>query len=546
MATEIDTVITRFETEAGQAITETQKLASALENTRKATEAIPGSAAKADKAVMTLGERMKAFAREERSEGRTASFFVSQLEAIAPKGSLAANALGELTQAMIGGVGLGLALGVVSMATQALVAHFQEASKEAKAFADASVKAVEEAQKRISELHDQVSGKSGFGSPRNAVAAARAAIMEMEKELAALQAQGAKKPSDEIAKGIADIEKKIRDAKVELTAIGFAQAGAEVIDFNKARQAQRDKEVADAKALEEQRRAEEKRVAEQRRKDQEAMGKASNEAAWRMQEEEAARLTALENKANEERLAQEKKAAKEREDITREEYEVLWNLEVEKAEKLTAIERKSIEERKRMEEEFNSFMRESGSSLVDSYVSAFKPILLQSAAYSKAMRAQGKSSQDSADLSAAAFAAMTQAMLANIAVQATTKAIFQLAEGWAFAATGNEASAAAAFTSAGYYGAVAGIAAAGAMTIGATRGMTRAERESLSGWEAGNSAGSVTGGMSPGTSSGDKTITKTETIFVIGDPFESPAETARRAARALELAKRLDLLKRSA
>lgn len=546
MATEIDTVITRFETDASQAIAETQRMSGALEAARKASDQLPVSAAKADRAVATLGERMTAFARAERSEGRTASFFVAQLEAIAPKGSMAANALGELTQAMVGGVGLGLALGVVSMATQALVSHFQAAAKEAKAFADASVKAVEESQKRIDALRGNVSGRAGFGgTSSNAAAAARAAIMEMEKELAALSAQAAKKPSDELATGIAEIERKIRAARVELTQIRIIQGGAEVAEFNAKSKAQRDKEVEDAKAFERDRRAEDKRSREQAAKDKVKADADEWAAAWGFQVEAASRLTAAEKAADEEKKAERERAIRELAEMDQAAAEAALALEDDRITGELEMERQANAERIRMQQEFASFAQDAARGLAQDFMSQFRPVLTTSAAYERAMKAQGKASQSSADLSAAAFAAMTQNALASVSTQAAVKALWEVAEGIAAYARYDPASGSLHMQSAAQYAIVAGVAGVAAYGIGQTRGMTRAERDSLAGMESSASTGARSGGSSAVGSGGTQTITKTETVFVIGDPFESPAETARRAARAMELARRLDLVRRT-
>lgn len=539
MATEIDTVITRFETEADQAIAQTKAYTAALDSAQKTTERLPASAAKADKAVGTLGDRMAAFAKAERQEGRTASFFVSQLDAIAPKGSLASSVLGELTQAMVGGVGLGMALGVVSIGTALLVEHFQAAAKEAKAFAEASVKSVEEAEGRITALRSKV---NPFGNVRNVQAAARAALMEMEKELAALQAEAAKKPSDELSKGLEEIQKKITAAKVEITTLGFGVEGAGVLDFNKESQDQRDRHeqaVRQAQetmaALADKVAAENLARADKNAKDLAALGKASNEASWKLQEEEAKRIVAEEQATNE---------------ASRLDMAERLRLQYEAAQAEIVLAKQTADQKKQIQEEYQQFMRSSFVDLAVSALNSFKPLLTSSAAYDKAMRAAGGAAQSTSDLSISAFAAMTQNFLANLAMQAGAKAIFELAEGYAAAAVpGMQASAALHFAAAGQYGIVAGVAATGAAVIGATRGMTKAESQAVADFEASQTAGvgGTSTGSRLGSGSSGGTTTVRETVFVVtADTFESPAETARRAARVIDLAKQLDLMKRSA
>lgn len=78
------------------------------------------------------------------------------------------------------------------------------------------------------------------------------------------------------------------------------------------------------------------------------------------------------------------------------------------------------------------------------------------------------------------------------------------------------------------------------------RGFTAQENDSLASLQGGSTSASGARGYSgSGSSSGGGTITKHETVYVIGDPFESPAETARRAARVMQLADQLDMTRRA-
>lgn len=201
--------------------------------------------------------------------------------------------------------------------------------------------------------------------------------------------------------------------------------------------------------------------------------------------------------------------------------------------------------------EFGRFMQTSWQQLASSALGAFRPILTQSAAYNRAMKEAGGATKASADLSAAAFAAMTQDFLANLALQAASKAIFEIAEG--YVALANPATAALApmhFTAATNYGIVAGVAAAGAVAIGATRGMTAAEKASVADASGQGIGGASVGGAREfgGGAGAGGTVTVRETIYVgvVANDFESPAETARRAARVMELVDRLDLQRREA
>jgi hypothetical protein len=76
------------------------------------------------------------------------------------------------------------------------------------------------------------------------------------------------------------------------------------------------------------------------------------------------------------------------------------------------------------------------------------------------------------------------------------------------------------------------------------RGYTAAENDQLAQLRSGGgtaaSAGAGSGDV--GGTGGDRVVYQREVIMVVGDPFESPAETARRAARRLKLAKDLNLI----
>ena len=95
-----------------------------------------------------------------------------------------------------------------------------------------------------------------------------------------------------------------------------------------------------------------------------------------------------------------------------------------------------------------------------------------------AMRAAGKATSDSADLSLAAFSAIAQNAMASMATEAAGRALFETAAGFASWAWYDWNAAKNHFTSAAIYGSVAAIGGAGALAIGATRGMTAAEKAS--------------------------------------------------------------------
>jgi hypothetical protein len=109
--------------------------------------------------------------------------------------------------------------------------------------------------------------------------------------------------------------------------------------------------------------------------------------------------------------------------------------------------------------------------------------------------------------------------------------------------------------SAAAYAAAAVMAGAGAATLHSQaaamtqrRGFTASENDQLAGLRDQAASTSTSSGAREfgGGAAGAAAITTREVIMVIGDPFESPAETARRAARRLKLAKELNLIQADA
>lgn len=179
----------------------------------------------------------------------------------------------------------------------------------------------------------------------------------------------------------------------------------------------------------------------------------------------------------------------------------------------------------------------------------FRKSLTYSAAYSRSLRDAGKSAQETADLSAASFAKMLQDELAGLATRSLIYAAWEGAQAVASLASYNYDAAAKHGAAAGQYAIVAGLAGAGAAAIGATRGTTRAERASVSAWQesqgsysATSLAGSTTSRGISGPGSGGSTNSR-EVIIYVADPFDTPQEAAQRAARRLELAKHLGLVR---
>lgn len=183
----------------------------------------------------------------------------------------------------------------------------------------------------------------------------------------------------------------------------------------------------------------------------------------------------------------------------------------------------------------------SGSAMrgmASDVVGAFRPMLTQSLAYSRAMRAVGGEIENASDLSGPAFAAMAQNALAGLAVESAQRALFYTFEGIAMAASMNPG-AAGKFAAAAGMAALAGAAGGGAYAIGQNRGMTAAERAQVEGQRESGSGSSGGGSFSSGTQGGTTTVR--ETVYVFAPPNMTRAEAAVFAARANEDVRRLNL-----
>jgi hypothetical protein len=184
--------------------------------------------------------------------------------------------------------------------------------------------------------------------------------------------------------------------------------------------------------------------------------------------------------------------------------------------------------------------------LAQSIGSAFAAIATHSRAYEAAMIAAGKATRMSGSEAEGAILKWTQETLGAISQQAAVKAVFALAEGLAMSAGILPGNPAAAFAAAATYGAVAGVAAAVGYGIGEYRPMTQEERAqveggaSLGGAGGGSTASAAGRGAGAGAQATVTTVRDTLVVYV-ADPFETAQEAARRAARRIELARRLNM-----
>jgi hypothetical protein len=468
-------------------------------------------------------------------------FFTSALGELGPAGKTAQVALTGIAGAVLGGGGLLAGMELARLAFGAIGASMEEA--------DAKAKATTQALKSLTD-------------------ASRAAYVAEAARLA--QAQGVQ--TFDVAQRLLAVTREEEAAKRDLAAATWSwQASAARGRIDEARAG---REAILATETETKKLRDKTAVIE--------AGKAANAAAWALQEEEARRIVAAEEKAKADaKAAKAKKDA----DARKADADVVARVNAElKAEEDAANERAATAlaedqaERNRnqraidhasflmeladeahqrqmdyFEKEAQAFEQSMTMDAVRSFssqfVAAFRPVLLTSAAYDRAMKAAGGTAQNTADLSIAAFAAMTQGILASMAEQAAVESLLEVARAFAAYARYDYKAGSEHMVSAGAFAAAAAAAGVSAYVIGQTRGMTAAEKASVADAQASSAGGGSTGGArefggSGSTGSGGTTTVK-ETVYVIGDPFETPAETARRAARVMQLAGRLDMVRRA-
>lgn len=206
---------------------------------------------------------------------------------------------------------------------------------------------------------------------------------------------------------------------------------------------------------------------------------------------------------------------------------------------------------------FHAQMARSGQTMANALVGEFGKLFRGSRAYEQAMRDAGEATSAGADLSIAAIAKMTQETLASFAEQALVEGLMEVARGIAALARYDYGAASQHFGAAAAFGVAGAAAGAAAMAIGATRGMTKDEKAQVNAARKSAAGGDVTapgaipasdsvGGYQGGAAVPGETSQVRELVLVIGDPFETPAETARRAARRLKLAKDLNMIRSDA
>ena len=97
---------------------------------RIAMQGIGGASKGAGAEVVSLGDKIKGFAREQRSEARAVSFFVGELSQIVPVSGSAKMALSGIGQAFVGGAGIASMVGVAVASAGALALALRNAREE--------------------------------------------------------------------------------------------------------------------------------------------------------------------------------------------------------------------------------------------------------------------------------------------------------------------------------------------------------------------------------------------------------------------------------
>jgi hypothetical protein len=476
-------------------------------------------------------------------------FFTSALGEFGPAGRTAQTAITGLVGAIAGGGGLLLVLEGARLAASLVSDAMGDSAKEAEKFGQDMKRAAEESTRRLAELAQQIEHtrlvSAGLSADQATAAMTQRTAAEEYRRAAGTVASLREEIAELRANPYIGSDNRIASLKLELAKWEAASAAATAyrnqLEVLKATQAEVGRAaqggVADRNmgAVAEAAKAAAALAATEAR-----AGDAA--AVARVNAELAEEVRAANERAAMRQVEEDAKERARQKEIDHESFLMKW-MEDRHLATLAAYEaqRQALE---------NSLQMGAVRQFTQSVANAFTPVLTRSAAYNRAMKAAGVATQDMADFSAAAFAAMAQNALASMATEAAGRALFNLGLGLSMSAMGNP-KAAEAYAAAAEFAIVAGMGGAGALAIGATRGTTKAERASVEAAAAGqDGAVGTTGGAREfgggSTSSTGGTVTIRETVFIVaGSEFESPAETARRAARTLELVKRLDLERRA-
>jgi hypothetical protein len=231
----------------------------AVAQIRQQLGGVTPAAQQASHSVAGLGGAMREFAKDQRSEGRVAGYFVNELKEILPVSETAKIGIQGLTEMLVGGAGLGLAIGGVLTLLKLWGNSTREAAAEA-------TKAAEETRKHADKMRDlrietelYVLARKGMTSvdleyakfdmeaaPKEAAAAQRLATARAGLEVLKDRLEGARQSAGQIGFGAPSdsavtIRRRMDDARDEIAA---AQKAIDALAEERAEAAKR----RDAKA----------------------------------------------------------------------------------------------------------------------------------------------------------------------------------------------------------------------------------------------------------------------------------------------------------
>jgi hypothetical protein len=418
--------------------------------------------------------------KEGMGRAREAAMFFSQsLSGFGESGRLAQTAIAGVAGAFLGGGGLLFALEGAKVAFSLMAASTEETSKRMEDLERRSVELIDRAKGRVEDLRTQLlrleQGEAGV--MRSRFAAERAQLTtDIDNLRRELQANMLPWNRARMEQELAYLERR-RDALQKTFVQEFQQQRA----LASATKQKEDDEKAAAKAKEDAQKAEAQWLADIR---------AAEDARWRagavQREAEKLALDLVNDKAAQGRAAVgdlTKMVDDAQAGLNAVQFGAILPLgpgadgQFDQAMRSLEAYQAAIDATR---EKLRGMAEDAVRSFGGAVAGELGKVMRTSRAYEQAMRAAGKASGESADFSAAAFAAMTQNVLASVAERAVVESLFEFAMGLRDSAMGLP-TAAGHFASSKMFAATAAVAGVAAAAIGQTRGMTAAERESVGG-----------------------------------------------------------------
>jgi hypothetical protein len=549
----------------GFSLDEARAALAALEGeARRSGRAIQTGVETGEKSMKSAGSTLMSFAREQRREAATARFFVSEVAQIIPISAGAKGALTQLGGAVVGGGPWALAIAGASVLVGYLVKTLQDEADAAREAARATVTAAAEMRREIAAA--DASTRSFYESFRSfaqsdedkfisgATAGLRSRLEKLDldieikqAEVAAMTAAGSDEDEIATARQALDVMSKLHVVLNDRldTERTIAREAFPLMD------AERKRAEAAEKAAE--------KIEQARQREIDAANRLF-EADYNLREqreqaaiEQANRIFEIDFEMGEAREAYEIEQANRI-------FEIDFELEQRRAE----MRKQSMDAALA---DFASFAASLGQTLIiqpflDAMQDAATTNRRFSAEYAALSRerraqalleqgvvetygeAQAMVAEESEAAEAQRTAAQKEALAQRLAAQAIEWALQAAVMAVPYTPQFNPVGAAVYAAAA----AAAGIGAASlhSQAVGLTqgRGYTAEENDQLAGLRNGGAYGG-SGAREVGGVGGSANTATRETIIVIGDPFETPAETARRAARRLSEARRLDMLSRA-